>query len=359
MKRLILGVRLQVEKKGKIMAEVSIAPILNDIFEGKTLSRVEAREVIGHLMDGNLSQMQAAALLAALRMRGETVDEIVGFAEAMRARAVKVPIATKEPLLDIVGTGGTGLNTFNVSTATIFVVASAGVKIAKHGNRGATRKSGSADVLEALGVNLDLSPERLAQSVDEVGLAFLYARSHHPAMRFVAPIRSDIQARTVFNSIGPLTNPADADYQLMGVYDPHLTETLAEVLKGLGVKRGMVVHGGGLDELSVCSENKITEISEAGLKTYELEPEEVGLARYDLKDILGGSPEENARTIRKLFATEVKGAKRDIVLLNSGAALYIAGKASNIAEGIKQAESLLDSGQVLNKLEQFIAFSQS
>lgn len=341
------------------MAELSIAPILNDIFEGKTLKREEAREVIGYLMDGKLSQMQAAALLAALRMRGETVDEIVGFAEAMRERAVKVPLTTNEALLDIVGTGGTGINTFNVSTATIFVVASAGVKIAKHGNRGVTRKSGSADVLEALGVNLDQSPEQLAASVHEVGLAFLYARSHHPAMKFVAPIRSDIQARTVFNSIGPLTNPANADYQLMGVYDPHLTETLASVLQGLGVKRGMVVHGTGLDELSVCGENKITEFNENTVKTYTLEPEDLGLARYNLKDVLGSSPEENAKTIRKLFTGEVKGAKRDIVLLNAGAALYIVGKAESIAEGIRQAESLMDGGKALGKLERYVAFSKA
>ncbi len=339
--------------------EISIAQTLNDIFEGKTLSREEAREVIGHLMDGKLSQMQAAALLAALRMRGETVEEVVGFAEAMRARAVKVPIQTNEPLLDIVGTGGTGINTFNVSTATLFVVAAADVKIAKHGNRGVTRKSGAADVLEALGVNLEQTPERLAKSIDEVGISFLYARAHHPAMKFVAPIRADIQARTVFNSIGPLTNPANADYQLMGVYDPHLTETLAQVLKGLGVKRGMVVHGSGLDELSVCGENKITEFDDSGVKTYELEPEDVGLARYDLKDILGGTPEENARTIRRLFNGEIKGAKRDIVLLNAGAALYIVGKAESIAEGAKQAETLIDSGKTLAKLERYIAFSQA
>ena len=340
------------------MAEISIAPLLNDIFDGKTLARNEAREVIGHLMDGKLSQMQAASLLAALRMRGETVDEIVGFAEAMRARAVKVPIRVQSALLDIVGTGGTGINTFNVSTATVFVVAAADVHIAKHGNRGVTRQSGSADVLEALGINLDQSPQQLAKSIDEVGVAFLYARAHHPAMKFVAPIRADIQARTIFNSLGPLTNPADADYQLMGVYDPHLTETLAAVLQNLGVKRGMVVHGTGLDELSVCGENIVTEFDAQGLKTYTLNPEDVGLARYSLKDVLGSSPEENARTIRRLFTGDVKGAKRDIVLLNAGAALYIVAKATSIAEGIKKAEALLDSGKVLAKLERYIAFSQ-
>ena len=340
------------------MSDLSIAPLLNDIFDGKTLNREDAREVIGHLMDGKLSQMQAAALLAALRTRGETVEEIVGFAEAMRKRSVKVEIERSEPLLDIVGTGGTGINTFNVSTACLFVVAASGVKIAKHGNRGVTRKSGSADVLEALGVNLEQTPEQLAQSVNEVGLAFMYARAHHPAMKFVAPIRSDIQARTIFNSIGPLTNPASAERQLMGVYDPHLTETLAQVLHGLDVERALVVHGNGLDELSVCGENRVSELKDGDIRTYELIPEDVGLARYAQRDILGGTPEENARTIRRLFAGEITGAKRDIVLFNSGAALYLMDKSDSIAEGIKLATELLDSGKALGKLERYIAFSQ-
>jgi anthranilate phosphoribosyltransferase len=339
-------------------AEFSIAPLLNDIFDGKTLSRESAREVIGHLMDGKLSQMQAAALLAALRTRGETVEEIIGFAEAMRERAVPVPVVHDDPILDIVGTGGTGVSTFNVSTACLFVVAAGGVKIAKHGNRGVTRRSGSADVLEALGVNLDQTPEQLAKSVEEVGIAFMYARAHHPAMKFVAPIRSDIQARTIFNSIGPLTNPASADRQLMGVYDPHVTETLARVLAGLGVTRALVVHGAGLDELTVTGENIVAELNAGAVKSYELTPEAVGLARYARADILGGTPEENARTIRRILAGEVRGAKRDIVLLNSGAALYLMDKADSIAEGIRLAETLLDSGKALGKLERYVAFSQ-
>ncbi len=341
------------------MSDFSIAPLLNDIFDGKTLDRDSAREVIGHLMDGKLSQMQAAALLAALRTRGETVEEIIGFAEAMRARAVSVPVSRDEPILDIVGTGGTGIGTFNVSTACLFVVAASGAKIAKHGNRGVTRKSGSADVLEALGVTLEQTPEQLARSVEEVGIAFMYARAHHPAMKFVAPIRSDIQARTIFNSIGPLTNPASADRQLMGVYDPHLTETLAHVLHGLGVSRALVVHGSGLDELSVAGENRVSELQGGEVRSYELLPEDVGLARYSLSDVLGGTPEENARTIRRLLAGEIKGAKRDIVLFNSGAALYLMDKADSITEGVRLAESLIDSGKALGKLERYIAFSQA
>jgi anthranilate phosphoribosyltransferase len=340
------------------MSELSIAPLLNDIFDGKTLDRQQAKEVIGFLMDGKLSQMQAAALLAALRTRGETVEEIIGFAEAMRERSVKVQANVSEPLLDIVGTGGTGVNTFNISTATLFVVAASGAKIAKHGNRGVTRKSGSADVLEALGVNLDQSPQQLAQSIEEVGLAFMFARSHHPAMKFVAPIRADIQARTIFNSIGPLTNPASADRQLMGVYDPRLTETLAKVLSGLGVRRALVVHGGGLDELSVAAENKVTELNHGEIKTYELTPEHVGLMRYSLQDVLGGTPQENAQTIRRLLSNEIRGAKRDVVLFNAGAALYLSDKAQSIVEGIKLADDLIESGKAMAKLEQYLAFNQ-
>lgn len=340
------------------MSELSIAPLLNDIFDGKTLSRFQAKEVIGLLMDGKLSQMQAAALLAALRTRGETVEEIIGFAEAMRERAVKVSVNLNEPLLDIVGTGGTGLNTFNISTATLFVVAASGAKIAKHGNRGVTRKSGSADVLEALGINLDQSPQKLAQSIEEVGLAFMFARAHHPAMKFVAPIRADIQARTIFNSIGPLTNPASADRQLMGVYDPRLTETLAQVLAGLGVKRALVVHGGGLDELSVSAENRVSELRDGDINTYLLKPEDVGLARYPMDEVFGGTPQENAQTIRRLLSNEIHGAKREIVLFNAAAALYLVDKVATIAQGVTLANQLIESGKALEKLEQYLAFTR-
>ena len=336
----------------------SIAPLLNDIFNGKTLDRASARDVVGQLMDGKLSQIQAAALLAALRMRGETVDEIIGFAEAMRERAVKVPLDRDGALVDIVGTGGTGINTFNVSTACLFVAAAGGARIAKHGNRGVTRRSGSADVLEALGVDLDHTPLELARSMHEVGIAFLYARTHHPAMRFVAPVRSDIQARTIFNSLGPLTNPADADRQLMGVFDPRLTHTLAEVLQGLGLQRAMVVHGGGLDELTVTAENVVSELRDGEIRDYTLTPEEVGLDRYPLEDVLGGAPDENARTIRHLLAGEMGGAKHDIVVLNAGAALYLADLADSIEAGVRKAEELITSGAAARKLEAFVALNR-
>lgn len=337
---------------------ISIAPLLNRIFNGETLKQNEAKEVIGYLMDGQLSQMQASALLAALRMRGETVEEITGFAEAMRSRAIRVVPNVNEPLLDIVGTGGTGISTFNISTATIFVVAAAGIKIAKHGNRGVTRKSGSADVLEALNVNLDMNAEMVGKCIEEVGVAFIYAKGHHPAMRFVGPIRADLQARTIFNSLGPLTNPANATRQLMGSYDPALTETFAEVLSGLGIEHALVVHGDGLDELCVSAENTVSEVKDGKVTNYTLKAEDVGLGSYPFEDILGGSPEENAKTIRKVISGEIAGAKRAIVQLNAGAALYVGGKAIDITEGVQIAGEIMDSGKALEKLDTYIAFTQ-
>jgi len=336
-----------------------IAPLLSDVFDGKTLSQERAEAVMGDLMDGRLSQMQAAALLAALRTRGETVDEIIGFARAMRARAVKVPVRVSGPLLDTCGTGGTGVSTFNISTASLFVLAAGGVKVAKHGNRAVTRKSGAADVLEALGARLEADPERLARGIEEVGLAFIFAKSHHPAMKFVAPVRADLKARTIFNSLGPLTNPAGATRQLLGVYDPALTEPLAQVLAGLGVERALVVHGDGIDELTVCGDTKVTELGEDGVtRTYTVHPTSVGLGFYEKPEILGGSAEENAVLIRGILAGEIHGAKRDVVLLNAGAALYLADEAPTLEAGIKRAEEVLDAGLALQKLDEYVAFTQ-
>ena len=341
-------------------APFDIAPILNAVFDGRTLTRAEARLVLGRLMDGQLSQMQAAALLAALRTRGETVDEIIGFAEAMRERAVRVPARVDGPLLDTCGTGGTGIDTINISTTALFVVAAAGARIAKHGNRGITRRSGSADVLELLGARLEQAPERLARSIDEVGLAFIYARSHHPAMRFVAPIRADLKARTIFNNLGPLTNPAGATRQLMGVYSPHLTRTLAEVLRGLGLERALVVHGDGIDDFTVTGETFVSELrSDGEIVEYTVEPEEFGLDRYHRDELLGGSPTENAAAVRAVLAGERRGAQRDIVLLNAAAALYLAGLADDLAGGVVVAREQVDSGAALAKLEQYLAFASA
>lgn len=339
--------------------EHEVTTLLGDIFDGQTLSQARAEWVMGHLMDEQLSQMQAAALLAALRTRGETVDEVIGFARAMRTRAIKVPISVQGPLLDTCGTGGTGVSTFNISTASIFVLAAAGVKVAKHGNRAVTRKSGAADVLEALGARLEQTPEQLATSINEVGLAFIFARSFHPAMKFVAPIRADLKARTIFNSLGPLTNPAGANRQLLGVYAPELTEPLAHVLGGLGVERALVVYGDGIDELTVCGETKISELEPDGtVRSYTLNPKEVGLGYYDRHEILGGTPEENALIIRGVLSNNLHGAKRDIVLLNAGAALYLADEAASIEEGVARAEALLESGAAAKKLDDYLAFTQ-
>ncbi len=336
-----------------------VAATLGAVFDGTTLRRDQAREVMGRLMDGELSQMQAAALLAALRTRGETVEEITGFAQAMRERSVKVPVRSEGPLLDICGTGGTGMSTINVSTTAMFVAAAGGARLAKHGNRGVTKRSGSADVLEALGVNLELSPERLADALEEVGLAFLFARAHHPAMRFVAPIRADLKARTIFNNLGPLTNPAAADRQLMGVYSPALTRTLAEVLRGLGLTRALVVHGDGLDDFTVSGETYVSELRPDGeIVEHVVSPEEVGFERAPREALLGGDARANAAATRAILAGRTHGPQRDVVQFNAGAALYLADLAGSVAEGVQRAGELLDAGAGLDTLEAYLAFGR-
>ena len=339
--------------------QLDVRELLSEVFEGKTLDRARARQVMGCLMDGELSQMQAAALLAALRTRGETVEEIVGFAEAMRERAVKVSPKVEGPLLDTCGTGGTGFSSINISTTAIFVAAAGGVKIAKHGNRGVTKRSGSADVLETLGVRLEQSPEQLARSIEETGVAFIFARTHHPSMKFVAPIRADLQARTIFNNLGPLTNPAGANRQLMGVFHPDLTVQLARVLAGLGTERALVVHGDGLDDFTVSGETRVAELLPGGeVREYTVSPEQVGLGSYARSELEGGDPPENARALRAILAGEAGGAQRDVVLFNAGAALYLADKANDLRSGVEQAAELLDSGAAARKLEELISYSQ-
>lgn len=340
------------------MTEQLIGSLLNDIFEGRTLDRASARDVLGRLMDGRLSQVQAAALLAALRTRGETVDEITGFAEAMRERAISVPVAGNGPLIDTCGTGGTGLNTINISTTAMFVAAAGGARLAKHGNVGVTRKSGSADVLEALGIQIKQSPERLAQAIEELGMAFIFARHFHPAMSFVAPIRADLQARTIFNNLGPLTNPAGADRQLMGVYSPELTETLAAVLRGLGLKRALVVHGDGLDDFTVTGPSKVTELRPDGsLITFTITPEELGVETHPLAELSGGEPSGNAAELLAVLQGEASAAKRDVVLVNAGAALYLADLADDLAGGVALAREALGSGAAVERLEAYRRFS--
>ncbi len=337
-----------------------VTELLEDVFAGSTLSVERARDVMGRLMDGELSEMQAAALLAALRTRGETVDEIVGFAQAMRDRSIRVPVSIEGPVVDTCGTGGTGHDFFNVSTTAMFVAAAGGARVAKHGNVGVTRRSGSADVLAAAGIGLDLDVRDLGRALEELGLAFLFARKHHPAMRFVAPIRAGLRVRTIFNSLGPLTNPAAANRQLMGVFAPEMTGPIARVLRGLGLERALVVHGDGLDDLTVTGSTLVSELKEGGeIVEYEVTPEELGVRRHDRAALAGGGPEENARILRAVLGGDGPEAASDVVALNAGAALYLAGLAPDLRTGVDAAQEVLRSGAGLAKLEEYAAYTRA
>lgn len=339
-------------------APLDIKELFETVFDGQSLSSDHARAVMGSLMDGELSQMQAAALLAALRTRGETVDEIVGFAQAMRERALTLPYVPEGPLLDTCGTGGTGIDTINISTTAMFVIAAGGVKVAKHGNRGFTRKSGSADVLEALGMDMEAAPEKLADSLAETGLTFIFAKNHHPAMKFVTPVRADLKARTIFNSLGPLTNPAGANRQLLGVYDAALSEKLALTLSGLGVERALVVHGSGLDDVSVSGPSQAVELSPDGsVAAYDFSAEEFGLARHELSALKGSDAAGNAQALRAVLAGE-RGAHRDIVILSAAAGLYVADGADSLADGVRMATELIDSGAARARFDSWLAFNR-
>jgi anthranilate phosphoribosyltransferase len=341
------------------------------------LDRAEAREVMSEVLGGKCTDAQIAALLIALRMKGETVEEIVGFAEAIRAAAAPLPIErarateaiavsgtgrdalAEESLVDTSGTGGDASGTFNISTATALVTAGAGVRVAKHGNRSISSKCGSADVVEALGVNIQLSPERAAQCLREVGLCFLYAPNLHPAMKQVQGVRRELRMRTMFNLLGPLTNPARASGQVVGVYSLDLVEKLAEALSMLGLHRALVVHGlDGLDEITITGTTRVAEAREGSVRSYEIEPEEFGMARASLKDISGGDAAENAAIIRAILTGE-KSPRRDVVLLNASAALVAAGRADRIAEAIPLAAQSIDSGAAGRKLEKLVKFASS
>ena len=319
------------------------------------LTYEEAYTVMNEIMDGKTTATQNAAFLAALSTkstRTETIEEISGCAAAMREHAV--PVRYEGDLLEIVGTGGDNAGSFNISTTSALVVAAAGVKVAKHGNRAASSKCGTADCLEALGVNIDLSPAQCVSLLDKVGMCFFFAQKYHTSMKYVGAIRRELGFRTVFNILGPLTNPASPTYQLLGVYDELLVEPLARVLVSLGVKRGMVVYGQNkLDEISLCAPTTVCEFDGKTYEKYEICPEQFNLKRCRKEELDGGSPEENAAITRAILAGE-KGAKRDAVLLNAGAALKIAGKASSIAEGIDRAAELIDSGKAAELLRRFI-----
>lgn len=326
---------------------------LSRVVRREDLSRPEAASVMQALMSGDAPPSLVGAILTALAMKGETVEEIAGMAETMRALATAIP-ATARPLVDTCGTGGDHSGTFNISTAAAFVTAGAGVHVAKHGNRSASSLCGSADVLEALGVNLDLSPQNVAACIDEIGIGFLFARNLHTAMKHVGPVRAELKLRTVFNILGPLTNPAGADGQVMGVFEKALVEPLANVLMQLGSRHVFVVAGSdGLDELTITGPSHVAEGRDGAVKTYEIVPEQFGLDRADAATIKGGDATANAAILRAVLGGET-GPRRDIVVLNAAPALVAGGKAATLEEGVALAAASIDSGAALNKLEELI-----
>ena len=317
------------------------------------LTYEEAEKVMDEIMSGEATPVQMSAYLTALSLKGETIDEITASASGMRAHCIK--LLHDMDVLEIVGTGGDGSNSFNISTTASMVISAGGVPVAKHGNRAASSKSGAADVLEALGVKITLTPERSAEILKKIGICFLFAQNYHIAMKYVAPIRKELGIRTVFNILGPLSNPAGANMELMGVYDESLVVPLAQVMANLGVTRGMVVFGQDkLDEISMSASTTVCEIKDGTFTSYELTPEQFGYKRCQKEELVGGTPEENAEITRKILSGKETGAKRQAVCLNAGAALYIAGKAESIEAGVKMAEELIDSGAALAKLNQFI-----
>ncbi len=333
---------------------------ISEVINGRDLSMENAEAALDIIMRGEATPAQIGSYLTALRMKGETVDEIAGSARSMRSHAVRVevPIDKGSVLVDTCGTGGDGKHTFNISTTAAFVVAGRGVKVAKHGNRAASSQCGSADLLMALGGNLDLNPKQVAECVDEIGIGFLYAIHHHPAMRYAIGPRREIGQRTIFNLLGPLTNPAGATHQVIGVYDPELTETLAQVLATLGTEKAFVVHGAdGLDELSTTGMNKVSRLAGGLVTTFELDPEKLGLAKAELADLLGGTPEENARISQEILSGKDNGPRRDIVLLNAAAALCL--ECNDWIVGLDEAQESIDSGSALRTLEAWLAKTNS
>ena len=328
-----------------------IANAIRTLVERKDLTAAEAHASMTEIMEGAASPAQIAAFLVALRMKGETITEVTEFARVMREHVVPVR-PTRRPLVDTCGTGGDGLNTFNISTTAAFVAAGAGAAVAKHGNRSVSSKCGSADVLEALGIKVQQSPEEVARYVDEVGIGFMFAPAYHPAMKHAGPVRRELAMRTVFNALGPLTNPAGAEAQVIGVYAPALTEMHAAALANLGCKRAFVVHGlDGMDEISTLGATRITELRDGESRTYGLTPEEVGLRRARPEELAGGTPEENAELLVAILNGR-EGAPREIVLLNAAAAIAAAGLADTLADGIALAREAVDSGRALRTLRE-------
>ena len=330
-----------------------ITGAIDSLASGRSLSQGTAAEVLAEIMAGSVSEVQIAAFLIALRTKGETVEELAGLAQAMRAHAIPVDVS-RDDLLDTAGTGG-GRRTFNVSTTAALIAAGAGCVVAKHGNRSATGLSGSADLLEALGARIDLKPTAVARCIEDVGFGFMFAPAHHQATRYVVPVRRELAVRTIFNFLGPLTNPAGATRQLIGVSDPHYLETIAGALALLGTRHALIVSSeDGIDELSISAPTRVVEVVEGELRSYTASPEDVGLERSPIDAVPGGDPAQNAETARRILGGE-RGAARDLALLNAGAAIYAGGAAGGLAEGVRAAEEALDRGAAADALERFVA----
>lgn len=329
-----------------------IQKAIKEVLSGKDLDIETTKAVMRQMMDGTATPAQMGALLAGLRMKGETVEEITACAEVMREKGLKINPVRK--VIDIVGTGGDGTNTFNISTTSAFVVAAGGVPVAKHGNRGVSSKSGAADVLEHLGINLNLTPEQSEKILEQSNICFMFAQVYHSSMKHAAPVRKDMGVRTIFNVLGPLANPAGATMQLMGVYDRKLVEPLAQVLSNLGVVRGVAVSGSdGMDEVTLTGPTHVCEIRYGELNSYDITPEQFGFQRCKLEDLAGGTPAENAGITRDILNGREKGPKRDVVILNAAMALYLGIDDCTVADCIKMAQDLIDSGQAAAKLDEF------
>lgn len=333
---------------------ITMQQALSQLIGGSDLTRAQANAVMSTIMSGEATAVQIAGIATAMRMKGETKDEITGFAEAMRAHSSHVH-TEQEGLLDTCGTGGSGIHKFNISTASSIIAAAAGIRVAKHGNRAMSGKTGSADVLEALGVQINIAPEQAEQCLENIGICFMFAQLYHPSLRHAAVPRRELGFRTIFNMLGPLTNPAGADRQLLGLYDRARTSTVAEVLGELGLKRAMVVSShDGLDEISISAPTQISELIDGKVITYDITPEELGLTRWAITDVMGGEPDVNAALIRAIFSGEQRGAYRDIVLANAGACIYLGGLAASLIEGVSIAEQVIDSGEAQQKLVSLI-----
>ena len=334
----------------------ALCPYSNRLIEFQNLTQQEAAEAMDIIMSGQATEAQIAEFLTALRMKGETIDEISGLALGMRAKANLVP--DSKDAIDIVGTGGDLASSFNISTTASFVIAAAGVKVAKHGNRSVSSKSGAADVLECLGVKIQSTPEQAKACLDTVGVSFLFAQSYHKSMRFVAPVRGQMGVRTVFNVLGPLTNPAQTDYIVLGVYEKKLLSVMAHVLIQIGIQRAMVVYGNDrLDEVSISDSTSVAEVRDGQVLEYELTPEQMGLPRGTKEEIVGGTAQENADITKGILNGSITGSKRNIVLLNAGCALYTIGKVASVQEGVSLAAEMIDSGKALEKLQELVTFT--